>query len=80
MGEKPPRERASSRPETALFGNFVVRLRIPLCGVLEYASAEILAFLELVQKPLVSASRTTQFPPESLIGNGPGRNLLGSPT
>jgi hypothetical protein len=38
---------ASSRPETALFGNFVVRLRIPVCGVLEYASTEILVFLEL---------------------------------
>ena len=61
---------ASSRPETALFGNFVVRLRIPLCGVLEYASAEILVFLELAQKSLVSASRTTQFPPEFPDGNG----------
>jgi len=36
---------ASSRPETALGGNFVVRLQISLCGVLEYASAEILVFL-----------------------------------
>ena len=62
--------RASSRPETALLGNFVVRLRIPLCGVLEYASAEILVFLELAQKSLVSESRTAQFPPEFLDGNG----------
>ncbi len=54
--------RASSRPETALFGNFVVRLQIPLCGVLEYASAEILVFLELAQKSLVSASRTALSP------------------
>jgi hypothetical protein len=60
---------ARSRPETALFGNFVVRPRIPLCGVLEYASAEILVFLELAQKSLVSASRTAQFPPELLDGN-----------
>jgi hypothetical protein len=41
-----------------------------LCGVLEYASAEILIFLELAQKSLVSASRTAQFPPEFLDGNG----------
>jgi hypothetical protein len=41
-----------------------------LCGVLEHASAEILVFLELAQKSLVSASRTTQFPPEFLDGNG----------
>jgi hypothetical protein len=60
---------ASSRPETALFGNFVVRLRIPLCGVLEYASAEIVVFLELAQNSLVSASRTKQFPPEFPDGN-----------
>jgi hypothetical protein len=40
-----------------------------LCGVLEYASAEILVFLELAQKSLVSASRTSQFPPEFLDGN-----------
>jgi hypothetical protein len=40
-----------------------------LCGVLEYASAEILVFLELAQKSLVSASRTAQFPPEFLDGN-----------
>jgi hypothetical protein len=41
-----------------------------LCGVLEYASAEILVFLELAKKSLVSASRTAQFPPEFLDGNG----------
>jgi hypothetical protein len=41
-----------------------------LCGVLGYASAEILVFLELAQKSLVSASRTAQFPPEFLDGNG----------
>jgi hypothetical protein len=72
--------RASSRPETALFGNFVVRLRIPLCGVLGYASAEILVFLELAQESLVSASRTTQFPPEFPDGNGlaDGWFLLGA--
>ena len=64
--------RAGSRPETALFGNFVVRLRIPLCGVLGYASAGILVFLELAQKSLVSASRTAQFPPEFPDGNGLG--------
>jgi len=40
-----------------------------LCGVLEYASAEILVFLELEQKSLVSGSRTAQFPPEFLDGN-----------
>ena len=64
------RPQASSRPETALFGNFGVRLRISLCGVLEYASAKILILLELAQKSLVSASRTTQFPAEFLDGNG----------
>jgi len=41
-----------------------------LCGVLEYASAEILVFLEPAQKPLVSESRTAQFPPKFPDGNG----------
>ncbi len=54
--------RATSRPETALFCNLGVRLRIPLCGVHEYASAEILAFLDLAEKSLVSASATALSP------------------
>jgi hypothetical protein len=63
---------ASSRPETALFGNLGVRLRISLCGVHGYASAQILVFLDLARKPLVSASRTTLSPPEFPDGNGLG--------
>jgi len=54
--------RASSRPETALFCNLGVRLRITLCDVHEYASAEILAFLDLAEKSLVSASGTALYP------------------
>jgi len=73
---RPQAYRASSRPETALFGNFVVRLRISLCGVLGYASAEILVFLELAKKSLVSASRTARFPPEFLDGNELRKFLL----
>jgi hypothetical protein len=40
-----------------------------LCGVPEYASAEILAFLDLAEKSLVSASRTALSPPEFPDGN-----------
>ena len=40
-----------------------------MCGVLEYASAEILVFLELAQKSLVSASRTALSLPEFPDGN-----------
>ena len=68
--ETPCDMRANSRPETALFGNFVVRLRIPLCGVQEYASAEIRVFPELAQKSLVFASGTAPSPPKFPDGNG----------
>ena len=61
--------RASSRPKTALFGNLGVRLRISLCGVQEYASAQILIFLDLAQKSLVFASGTPLFPLEFPDGN-----------
>jgi hypothetical protein len=40
-----------------------------LCGVLAYASAEILVFLELAQTSLVSASRTALSLPEFPDGN-----------
>jgi hypothetical protein len=63
------RVQASSRPETALFCNLGVRRRISLCGVHEYASAQILAFLDLAEKSLVSASRTALSPPEFPDGN-----------
>jgi hypothetical protein len=53
---------ASSRPKTALFGNLGVDLRISLCGVQEYASAQILDLLDLAEKSLVSASRTARSP------------------
>jgi hypothetical protein len=46
--------------------------RISLCGVPEYASAEILAFLDLAEKSLVSASRTALSPPDFPDGNGLG--------
>jgi hypothetical protein len=42
------------------------------CGVPEYASTQILDFLDLARKPPVSASGTTQFPPEFPDGNQPG--------
>jgi hypothetical protein len=42
--------------------NLGVKLRISLCDVHEYVSAEILAFLDLAEKSLVSASATAQFP------------------
>ena len=58
---------ASSRPETGLFRNFVVRRRVCLCGVQEYTSAQPLAFLERIEKYLVSASGTTQ-PSQGLPG------------
>jgi hypothetical protein len=34
-----------------------------MCGVLRYASTETLAFLDLAEKSLVSASRTVLSPP-----------------
>ena len=37
--------RAGSRPGTALFCNLCVKLRVSLCDVQEYVSAEILVFL-----------------------------------
>ncbi len=46
-----------------------VSLRIPLCGVGEYASAESLVFLDIAEKSLVSASGTTLFPSGSLDRN-----------
>jgi len=55
---------ARSRPETAFFCNLGVGRRIPLCGVPRYAFAEILVFLDLAEKSLVSASGTVLFPPE----------------
>jgi hypothetical protein len=48
-----------------------------LCGVHEYASAQILTFLDLAEKSLVSESRTAQFPPEFLDGNGLGMIRVG---
>ncbi len=51
---------ARSRPKTALFGNLGVDLRIPLCGVQKYASAQILDLLDLARKPLVFASGTAR--------------------
>jgi len=59
----------SSRPKTALFGNLGVDLRISLCGVQEYVSAQILDLLDLARKSLIFASGTAQFPPEFLDGN-----------
>ena len=62
---------ARSRPKTALFGNLGVDLRISLCGVQEYASAQILDLLDLARKSLVFASGTAPSPPEFPDGNGP---------
>jgi len=69
---------ASSRPKTALFGNLGVRLQIFLCGVQEYASAQILIFLDLAQKSLVFASGTALSPSEFSDGNmmAPARSEL----
>ncbi len=61
---------ASSRPKTALFGNLGVDLRISLCGVQEYASAQILDLLDLARKSLVFASGTAPSPPAFPDGNG----------
>ena len=61
---------ASSRPKTALFGNLGVDLRISLCGVQEYASAQILDLLDLARKSLVFASGTAPSPPEFPDGIG----------
>ncbi len=41
-----------------------------MCGVHEYASAQVLAFLDLAEKSIVSASRTALSPPEFPDGNG----------
>jgi hypothetical protein len=60
---------ASSRPKTALFGNLGVDLRISLCGVQEYTSAQILDLLNLARKSLVFASGTAPSPPEFPDGN-----------
>jgi len=38
--------RASSRPKTALFRYLGVNLRVFLCGIQEYASAQTLDFLD----------------------------------
>jgi hypothetical protein len=40
---------ASFQPEMALFRNFSVNLRDSLCGVLQYASAQSLDFLDLAK-------------------------------
>jgi hypothetical protein len=61
--------KASSRPKTALFGNLGVDLRISLCGVQQYASAQILDLLDLARKLLVFASGTAPSPPEFPDGN-----------
>jgi hypothetical protein len=61
---------ASSRPKTALFGNLGVDLRISLCGVQEYASAQILDLLDLARKSFVFASGTAPSPPEFPDENG----------
>jgi hypothetical protein len=45
-----------------LFGNLGVNLRVSLCGVPKYASAQTLGFLDLARKPLVCTSGTAQFP------------------
>ena len=42
---------ARSRPETALFRDLGVNLRVSLCGVQEYASAQILISLTLHENP-----------------------------
>jgi hypothetical protein len=47
---------ASTCPETALLCNLGGKLRIPLCDVLKYVSVEILVFLDLAEKSLVSIS------------------------
>ena len=62
--------RAGSRPETAISCNLFGRLRVSLCGVRKYASAETLVFLDLAEKQLVSESGTT--PVSSLFGMGTG--------
>ena len=62
-GPRPDQRRgivAGSRPESVLFGYFGVRLRISLCGVQEYASAQILIFLDLARK--------ASFPNRELLG------------
>ena len=41
-----------------------------MCGVHEYVSAQILAFLDLAEKSLVSAPRIALSPPEFPDGNG----------
>jgi hypothetical protein len=61
---------ARSCPETAVFGNLGVNLRVSLCSVPKVASAQLLGFLNLARKPLVSKSGTTLFPPELLDGDG----------
>ena len=54
----------------------LISLRIPLCGVGEYASTEILVFLDLTEKSLVSASGTKLFPSRLLDGNWLKHNTL----
>ena len=39
----------SFHPDMALFHNFCVNLPSQLCGILKYASAQLLDFLELVK-------------------------------
>jgi hypothetical protein len=41
-----------------------------LCDVLKYVSAEIVVFLDLAEKPLVSKSGTAPFSMEFPDGNG----------
>ena len=64
-------ELARSRPETALFRNLVVRLRVSLCDVLKYDSAETLVFLKLIEKWPVSASGTSRSHRDFPDGNSP---------
>jgi len=51
-------------PETALFHNLIVNLHSCLCGVLVYASAQELDFLDLAKKLLVSLMKQHRRHPE----------------
>ena len=60
-----------SRPETAVFGDLGVSLRISLSGAQEYATAQTIGYIYLARKLLVPISKTT------LLSSGAsGRELL----
>ncbi len=62
-------------PESALFHQLGVNLRIRLCGVKYYASAQILDFLDLAKYSFFPNQKRISLPPEFPDGNQSDKNF-----